>query len=129
MAARKTIVQHRRMAFIRQGGLCFYCQQPMWERGVESAFNAAARLGLPWSIEGQRELGARFCTAEHLVPRREKGSNRGGNIVAACLRCNAARMDRTPDVHGALMAPEDSWFPVEGTGLKLRLTFLLEASQ
>lgn len=34
------------------------------------------------------------CTAEHLIPRSEGGSDMPSNIVAACLHCNGTRHKR-----------------------------------
>src|SRR5687768_7510081 len=80
MPSRIQILRHQ--AFKRQGGRCYYCGIPMWllshdelpGRSLSPA--AAARLK---------------CTAEHLVPRSEGGTNIAANIVAACAHCNWTR--------------------------------------
>lgn len=74
----------RRQAFKRQGGLCCYCGARMWlsspdELPCPLPSSAAARLK---------------CTAEHLVPRSEGGTNTPANIVAACAHCNHTRHKR-----------------------------------
>jgi 5-methylcytosine-specific restriction endonuclease McrA len=68
----------RHLAFVQQGGKCIYCEMPMW-------------LNAP---EGAKPLR---CTAEHLIPRSEGGSDGPGNIVAACAKCNHTRhRQKTP---------------------------------
>ncbi|TBE93130.1 HNH endonuclease [Rhizobium leguminosarum] len=63
----------RREAFVRQGGLCFYCNCPMVDGDTRSF---------------------RKCTAEHLVARSDGGSNNASNVVAACRYCNQTRHKR-----------------------------------
>jgi hypothetical protein len=76
---------HRRKAAISQSHLCFYCRSPMWETESELP-RFAARHGLqPTQAELLR------CTAEHLKPRSEGGTDAANNIVAACLYCNRSR--------------------------------------
>lgn len=60
-----------------QGGRCFYCRKPM-----------------------RRDVRARHpdrATIEHRVPVSDGGSDRDGNIVAACRACNARKGWRTED--------------------------------
>lgn len=78
----KNIQSHRRRAFHRQQGLCYYCHVKMWE------------LAYCQSKPGRRHHQS---TAEHLIPRSEGGSNSAENIVAACLFCNITR-HRSRDV-------------------------------
>lgn len=66
-----------------QGGLCYYCGQPMWAENPETFCQA---FGVP-----RREVQLFQCTAEHLLPRSEGGLDSDGNIVAACLFCNRTR--------------------------------------
>ena len=63
----------RNRAFQRQGGRCFYC-------GVIMRRPPNAPAG-----------GRLRCTAEHLLPRSEGGSEAFDNIVAACAHCNRTR--------------------------------------
>jgi len=65
----------RQQAFTRQGGKCYYCGLPMWN----------TEPGGPWQLR---------CTAEHLTPRSEGGSNGQANIAAACAFCNHTRHKR-----------------------------------
>ena len=78
----KNIQSRRISAFHRQQGLCYYCDKLMWETTYCQ------------SNPGRRDLQ---CTAEHLIPRSEGGSNSAENIVAACLFCNITR-HRSRDV-------------------------------
>ena len=75
----------RRKAFEHQGGRCFYCGVATW-------------LTTPFELPGcksERSGYARLkCTAEHLVPRCEGGSDLPENIVAACAHCNHTRHKR-----------------------------------
>jgi hypothetical protein len=71
---RKALEQHRR---------CYYCGFPMWSKRP-SAF--ARRFGI-----SLKEAERFHCTAEHLLARRDGGTSRLDNIVAACLFCNSHR--------------------------------------
>jgi len=75
----------RRKAFEHQRGDCFYCGVAMW-------------LTTPFELLGctsERSGYARLrCTAEHLVPQCEGGSDMSDNIVAACAHCNHTRHKR-----------------------------------
>lgn len=81
----KKIQSARRQAFERQGGKCFYCGVAMW-------------LTTPFELPGCRSESSGYarlkCTAEHLLPRSEGGSDRPENIAAACAHCNATRHKR-----------------------------------
>ncbi len=61
----------REAAYARQGGLCYWCEQPML-------------LDVPANH-------SRACTADHLLFRAKGGRTRIDNIVAACRRCNNNR--------------------------------------
>jgi hypothetical protein len=76
----------RTRAFLRQRGLCFYCDLPMW-RSEPTRFAVARRLTLSQAREYQ-------CTGEHLMARCEGGTDNRDNIVAACLFCNRTRHRR-----------------------------------
>ena len=73
----------RLLAFRRQGGLCFYCNLPLWLDDPD-----AFRKRYPLSAR-QHEL--RRCTAEHLTARQDGGGDEPGNVVAACWVCNVRR--------------------------------------
>ena len=62
--------ENRAIRAFQQGNKCFYCEVTM-------------------TAVGNKEPTA--CTAEHLVPRSQGGTNDLHNIVAACLCCNTAR--------------------------------------
>ena len=83
--------KQRYIAFMAQGGLCYYCAQPMW---LVDRNTFAERHGL----SGRQALQFQ-CTAEHLQPRSLGGTLCVGNIAAACLCCNQRR--------GRLGEPED----------------------
>lgn len=92
----KSVSRLRTTAFVRQNGLCFYCNLPMWLNDP-TAFIAQF---------GYTMAQARIfqCTAEHLLPRSAGGQNCMSNIVAACLYCNTRRHRRrsharTPEGH------------------------------
>ena len=68
--------KHRRRAFKKQGGLCFWCGCEMLR------FN-----------ETGSQQNQRLCTAEHLLPASTGGADSAYNIVAACTACNTARKD------------------------------------
>lgn len=77
------IKKNRHQAFKSQLGLCFYCNQPMWEKNPNSFIS---KYGLKSSVVKHLQ-----CTAEHLIPRSEGGNNSKQNIVAACRYCNSTR--------------------------------------
>lgn len=62
----------RQLAFNRQRGRCYYCDLHM-------------------CLEGSPGPRLLLCTAEHLLPRHEGGTDDPLNIVAACLHCNRTR--------------------------------------
>jgi hypothetical protein len=73
----------RHAAYVAQSCRCFYCTAPMWERSPDQfALNYGITL---------RQARLLCCTAEHLEPKSEGGSNAAGNIAAACLHCNRTR--------------------------------------
>jgi len=75
----------RQRAFRRQGGLCCYCQAPMWLQSPAD---------LPFPAPSVRASQRLRCTAEHLNARVDGGSNSMGNIAAACRHCNQTRHRR-----------------------------------
>ena len=87
----------RRKKMIAQGGLCYYCAQPMWDTVTASP--------MPVAHNSARMAEHLRCTAEHLVPRSEGGVDSADNIVAACWLCNNSRHWRkkppSPEAHRA----------------------------
>lgn len=82
----------RRTAYKAQGGICWYCSRPMWERTLETKQEASQRFpGM-----SKRERAKLICTAEHLT-RQADGGRGQGNIVAACAECNHKRQDVSPE--------------------------------
>jgi 5-methylcytosine-specific restriction endonuclease McrA len=78
-----TLVKSRTHAFHLQAGLCFYCNQPMWTSNLK-AFCSKYQIS-------SRSAQHLKCTAEHVIARKDGGSNQRDNIVAACLHCNRTR--------------------------------------
>ena len=72
--AQNRIARLRDAAFAQQGGRCWYCGYRMVP---------ASTIGTP--------KGRFACTAEHLVPNSEGGTDTGDNIKSACLFCNQTR--------------------------------------
>ena len=84
----------RRQAFAAQAGRCCYCGFRMW---LENQAEFARALGLrPTAVQVLQ------CTAEHLHARQQGGTDRAGNIAAACWACNKRRHARG----GTAMDPE-----------------------
>lgn len=81
--AKPTLIKSRQVAFLTQGGRCFYCDHPMWDSEPE---NFSQRFAV-----GVAQLWRFQCTAEHLVPRELGGRDTRDNIVAACAYCNRQR--------------------------------------
>ena len=55
----------------KQGGLCYYCEEPMKRKGPKA------------------------CTLDHLIPLSRGGKDIKRNCVAACFTCNQAKGDLT----------------------------------
>ncbi|WP_372828210.1 HNH endonuclease [Polaromonas sp.] len=82
----KTLNNSRQAAYRAQAGLCFYCRCAMWTR---------SSIELTRSYDITKQQAKRLqCTAEHLRPRSEGGSDLPDNIVAACRHCNCTRHKR-----------------------------------
>lgn len=77
------IMKIRRFRFREQGGICYYCCQPMWE---DSPHAFAELYGL-----NARQTKWLRSTAEHLLARCDSGSDHASNIAAACFYCNSRR--------------------------------------
>lgn len=83
MMRRAILCALRESAFSAQGHLCFYCQHPMWRRGVK-VFAAVHGIS--------RDRARMFqLTAEHLTAQMDGGRTTASNIVAACSYCNHGR--------------------------------------
>lgn len=86
-----------RTKMLAQAGRCYYCGLPMWDDALNDCPPAECRRG--------RQPKPLRCTAEHLLPRSEGGTDRAENIVAACLFCNRtrhrAKRPRSPEAHRA----------------------------
>lgn len=97
---RKSLVKPRLIAFNRQAGRCFYCEQPMWMNNLDE-FASSHRL------EPSQAMRLK-CTGEHLQAHSEGGSADRTNIVAACAYCNRLRHQRkeppTPEDYKALVS-------------------------
>jgi hypothetical protein len=76
----RQVSRRRRSIFSRTGGRCFYCSCELDLQG-------------PWHVE-------------HQFPRALGGADDGLNLVAACVRCNLRKRDRT-----ALEFFLDGWAP------------------
>lgn len=73
-------------AYLRQNGLCIYCNKPMWTFDVEGyAFHHSVSV---------KQASWFQCTGEHLVAHSDGGPANRSNIVAACKFCNVKRHKR-----------------------------------
>src|SRR4249919_2488534 len=79
----KSLVRHRSAACVKQGNRCYYCTTAMWS-GSPDLFCRKFRLRRAEALKFQ-------CTAEHLHPKQNGGTNCAANIVAACRTCNLRR--------------------------------------
>lgn len=64
----------RALAFMRQGGLCWWC---------------GTRMKTPPECSDPNDPAA--CSADHLRKRANGGQHTEENVVAACRRCNTTR--------------------------------------
>lgn len=108
--SRKRIIQSRELAYQLQAGRCYYCGLPMW-------LHSSDELTKVYGLTDKQAEGL-HCTAEHLVPKCEGGSDLPANIVAACLHCNTGRHKRktppSPDSHRARViarVAKGAWHP------------------
>ncbi|WNB74565.1 HNH endonuclease [Methylomonas koyamae] len=96
---RKSLVTPRLIAFNRQAGRCFYCEQPMWMNNLDE-FASSHRLKPSQAMHLK-------CTGEHLQAHSEGGKADRTNIVAVCAYCNRLRHQRkeppTPEGYKALV--------------------------
>ncbi|MDZ7653418.1 MAG: HNH endonuclease [Burkholderiaceae bacterium] len=81
-----SLKDRRLRAHAQQGGLCFYCCLPICEGDVQFF---RRRYGLT-----AREAQSLLSTAEHLVARKDGGTDGNSNVVAACWTCNQGRHQR-----------------------------------
>ncbi|MGY0618443.1 HNH endonuclease [Lysobacter sp. A378] len=82
----KSIVHARNFAAHKQDNLCYYCGVLML-LGEPGLFLTKHRVS-------KRQARLLQCTAEHVVPRCDGGTNGRSNIVAACFFCNHTRHAR-----------------------------------
>jgi len=80
----------RASAFLHQNGHCIYCDKLMW-------------LSAPLHFAVQQKITTKQarlfqCTAEHLLARKDGGTNATANIAAACLFCNRHRHMRKTEL-------------------------------
>lgn len=108
----KTLYRSRQSACTAQAGLCYYCSCAMWVRSIDE-------LTQPYGIT-EKQAKRLQCTAEHLIPRSEGGSDTPSNIVAACRYCNCMRHKRrnpaSPAKHLSLVQSriaKGKWHPEE----------------
>lgn len=86
MSSRKVRRSFKAKLFRAQNGACFFCGVEMiLERGP-SGYDASR----------MRKLNPRFCTKDHLYPKRMGGPSDADNYVAACLQCNGNKGGRMP---------------------------------
>jgi 5-methylcytosine-specific restriction endonuclease McrA len=83
--------QFARKAHWRQGGLCFWCKQPM-------TLDATGNSGV---------CEPRTMTADHVIPVWRGGQTRADNIVAACYGCNNSRNRETNQWGGLVLTSGD----------------------
>ncbi len=67
----------KKLMFMVQGSLCFYCWKPM-------------------SQEKEHIKAAHYATKDHLVPVSQGGAADWTNTILACMTCNRAKGDRMP---------------------------------
>ena len=80
---RSRLIRNRKAAMKRQGGLCYYCRQPMWVADINAFCNH-------FSMSHKRASWHKV-TAEHLQAKCDSGTDQQANIVAACRFCNEHR--------------------------------------
>lgn len=68
--------KQRRRVFHREGGLCFYCDEPV-------SLNVRNVPGSPFPPY--------MATLDHIIPKCEGGERNEENSVCACWRCNNKR--------------------------------------
>lgn len=78
-------IRIRAVLWLKQGGLCCYCERPM-VRADEHARVAANQFGIT-CVEVER----RRATIEHLKRQCEGGTDALDNLALACRGCNEGR--------------------------------------
>jgi hypothetical protein len=81
-------VKVRAILWLKQGGLCCYCEKPM-VRADEDSQVAANQFGITC-----KEVGQRRATIEHLKRQCEGGTDALDNLALAHNRCNNKRKHR-----------------------------------
>jgi hypothetical protein len=87
------IQNSRRYAFTTQGECCYYCNLPMWYPGIPGNKIRATKTFCKLHKLDRGQAKPLKCTAEHLVAKKDGGTGRRSNIVAACHYCNSRRFD------------------------------------
>jgi hypothetical protein len=87
------IQNSRRHAFTAQGECCYYCNLPMWYPNLPSLNKRANKAFCRVHSLTRGQAKPLKCTAEHLVAKKDGGTGRRSNIVAACIYCNSRRFD------------------------------------
>lgn len=87
-----------RKQFLRQGGTCYYCDEP---------------------LQGARQ------NVEHIIPKSRGGNNRKSNLVLACSRCNKAK-NTTILKRKEKIALREKNLKKKGTYLTMKETYMTE---
>lgn len=66
-----------------------FLRQTVWERSDKHCFYCKCKMVFDGKLKNPTRM-----TIEHLIPKKDGGSNALGNLVAACLKCNKARGHR-----------------------------------
>lgn len=83
MSSKKLLAEIKKAQAARQDWRCYYCDFPMWSEDPVK-FGREHRIAL-------RHVPRFQCTAEHILPRSDGGTDDPNNIVAACAFCNRTR--------------------------------------
>lgn len=76
--------RYRDRAFRKQGGLCYWCKEPMLPSGTQN--------------------DPRSASGDHLIPLHANGKTTANNIVAACRKCNCERHPEMNRTGGGMVA-------------------------
>lgn len=105
------IQKNRQHSAIKQNNNCFYCGLPMWNHANQHEFIQRYNLT-------RKQAPFLQCTAEHLIAKRDGGSNERSNIAAACRYCNQKRHQYrkppSPEQYKKLVTrrrAKGKWFP------------------
>lgn len=115
----KVTLRKRKKLYNEQDGLCCYCESPMWILTTKDQTVQKHIIRLFKKKHGIDHNHARKlrCTIEHLVCKKDGGTNAIVNLAAACLHCNSVRADwgndATPDDYKQLVIrrmKRGTWF-------------------